>query len=171
MITTIVNGQDLVPYLSLGVLHDLQAVALAFKTDDSGAKGEVRKRVWQGITGTFMDKWYANRPPGMNTEEDDQWAYSALKALRASMLSAKLLPPGEVFVVETMPVLQRDAFVTEEGGEGKGLGRPATRSVLKYVKDVEKRFGEVRFGGSMLLDHSPGRYEMSLGALGKGILG
>ncbi|KAG4419694.1 hypothetical protein IFR04_007194 [Cadophora malorum] len=171
LITTIVNGQDLVPYLSLGVLHDLQAVALAFKTDDSGAKGEVRKRVWQGITGTFMDKWYANRPPGMNTEEDDQWAYSALKALRASMLSAKLLPPGEVFVVETMPVLQRDAFVIEEGGEGKGLGRPATRSVLKYVKDVEKRFGEVRFGGSMLLDHSPGRYEMSLGALGKGILG
>ncbi|PVH71618.1 hypothetical protein DL98DRAFT_520967 [Cadophora sp. DSE1049] len=171
LITTIVNGQDLVPYLSLGVLHDLQAVALAFKTDDSGAKGEVRKRVWQGITGTFMDKWYANRPPGMNTEEDDQWAYSALKALRASMLSAKLLPPGEVFVVETMPVLQRDAFVAEEGCEGRGLGRPATRSVLKYVKDVEKRFGEVRFGGSMLLDHSPGRYEMSLGALGKGILG
>ncbi|KAH6710620.1 hypothetical protein BKA61DRAFT_612044 [Leptodontidium sp. MPI-SDFR-AT-0119] len=170
LITTIVNGQDLVPYLSLGVLHDLQAVALAFKTDDSGAKGEVRKRVWQGITGTFMDKWYANRPPGMNTEEDDQWAYSALKALRASMLSAKLLPPGEVFVVETMPVLQRDAFVAEES-EGGGLGRPATRSVLKYVKDVEKRFGEVRFGGSMLLDHSPGRYEMSLGALGKGILG
>ncbi|KAH7409678.1 hypothetical protein BKA64DRAFT_665592 [Cadophora sp. MPI-SDFR-AT-0126] len=147
LITTIVNGQDLVPYLSLGILHDLQAVALAFKTDDSGAKGEVRKRVWQGITGTFMDKWYANRPSGMNTDEDDQWAYSALKALRASMLSAKLLPPGEVFVVETMPVLQRDAFVAEEGGESRGLGRPATRSVLKYVKDVEKRFGEVRFGG------------------------
>ncbi|KAL2069335.1 hypothetical protein VTL71DRAFT_15673 [Oculimacula yallundae] len=170
LITTIVNGQDLVPYLSLGVLHDLQAVALAFKTDDSGAKGEVRKRVWQGISGTFMDKWYANRPPGMNTEEDDQWAYSALKALRASMLSAKLLPPGEVFLVETMPVLQRDAFVARDD-EGKGLGRPANRSVLKYVKDVEKRFGEVKFGGSMLLDHSPGRYEMSLGALGKGILG
>jgi hypothetical protein len=32
LITTIVNGQDLVPHLSLGVLHDLQAVALAFKT-------------------------------------------------------------------------------------------------------------------------------------------
>ncbi|KAI9056226.1 hypothetical protein LZ554_001154 [Drepanopeziza brunnea f. sp. 'monogermtubi'] len=171
LITTIINGQDLVPYLSLGVLHDLQAVALAFKTDDSGAKGEVRKRVWAGITGTFMDKWYANLPPGMSTEEDDQWAYSALKALRASMLSAKLLPPGEVFVVETMPVLQRDALVTGGNGEARDLGRPATRSVLKYVRDVEKRFGEIRFGGSMLLDHSPGRYEMSLGALGKGVLG
>ncbi|KAI6717199.1 hypothetical protein PZA11_001735 [Diplocarpon coronariae] len=171
LITTIVNGQDLIPYLSLGVLHDLQAVALAFKTDNSGAKGEVRKRVWAGITGSFMDKWYANRPPGMDTEEDDQWAYSALKALRACMLSSKLLPPGEVFVVETMPVLQRDAFVGATDGEERGLGRPATRSVLKYVRDVEKRFGEIRFGGSMLLDHSPGRYELSLGALGQGVLG
>ncbi|KAK2626438.1 hypothetical protein QTJ16_003613 [Diplocarpon rosae] len=171
LITTIVNGQDVIPYLSLGVLHDLQAVALAFKTDNSGAKGEVRKRVWAGITGSFMDKWYANRPPGMDTEEEDQWAYSALKALRACMLSSKLLPPGEVFVVETMPVLQRVAFASGADREERGLGRPATRSVLKYVKDVEKRFGEIRFGGSMLLDHSPGRYELSLGALGQGVLG
>ena len=175
LITTIVNGQDLVPYLSLGVLHDLQAVALAFKTDDSGAKGEVRNRVWAGLRGAFADKWYTNRGEvAGGKEEDDQWAYSALKALRASMLSAKLLPPGEIFVVETMPVLQRDAFTQdgkEDGGSGKGLGRPATRSVLRYVRDVEKRFGEVRFGGSMLLDHSPGRYELSLRALGRGVLG
>ncbi|KAE8448735.1 hypothetical protein EG329_008950 [Mollisiaceae sp. DMI_Dod_QoI] len=169
LITTVVNGQDLVPHLSLGVLHDLQAIALAFKTDDSGAKGEVRKRVWAGITGTFADKWYSNRPSAMHEDEDDQWAYSALKTLRASMLSAKLLPPGEVFVVETMPVLQRDAFVRRD--EATGLGRPATRTVLKYVRDVEKRFSELTFGGSTLLDHSPGRYEASLGALRKGVLG
>ena len=91
------------------------------------------------------------------------------------MLSAKLLPPGEVFVVESMPVLRREAFAKDEMGEGNrvgnGLGRPATRSVLRYIRDVEKRFGEVRFGGSMLLDHSPGRYEASLAALGKGVLG
>jgi hypothetical protein len=170
LITSIINGQDLVPYLSLGVLHDLQAIALAFKTDDSGAKGEVRNRVWAGITGTFADKWYSNRPPSIENEEDDQWAYSALKSLRASMLSAKLLPPGGVFIVETMPVLQRDAFL-KQGEAERGLGRPATRTVLKYIRDVEKRFGEVRFGGSMLLDHSPGRYEASLSALGRGVLG
>jgi hypothetical protein len=38
LITTAVNGQDPGPYLSLGVLHRLQAGALAFKTDDSGSK-------------------------------------------------------------------------------------------------------------------------------------
>lgn len=168
LITTIINGQDLVPYLSLGVLHDLQAVALAFKNDDSGAKGEVRARVWEGLKGNFSDRWY-NRS-GANktsTTEDDQWAYSALKALRASMLSAKLVPPGEVFRIENTPVLQRDVGA---GVGDAGLGRSATRSVLRYVRDVEKKFGEVRFGGSMLLDHSPGRYEASLGSLGKGVL-
>lgn len=176
LITTIVNNQDLVPFLSLGVLHDLQAVALAFKTDDSGAKGEFRKRIITCVTGTFRDKWYANGTSGvgMDEVEDDQWAYSALKVLRASMSSTKLLPPGEVFIVEAMPVLQRDAFVRHDGGGeegvGRGLGRPATRSVLKYVRDVEKRFGEIQFGGSMLLDHSPGRYEASLGALAQGVL-
>lgn len=175
LITTIVNNQDLVPFLSLGVLHDLQAVALAFKTDDSGAKGEFRKRVIAGVAGTFRDKWYANGTGGMSMDEteDDQWAYSALKVLRASMLSTKLLPPGEVFIVEAMPVLQRDAFIRHgAGGKGgeRGLGRPATRSVLKYVRDVEKRFGEIQFGGSMLLDHSPGRYEANLRALARGVL-
>jgi len=167
LITTIVNGQDLVPYLSLGVLHDLQAVALTFKTDDSGAKGEVRSRVWAGLTSSFTDRWYSCRRATQYSEEDDQWAYSALKALRASMLSNKLFPPGEVFMVDAQPVLQRHAFTAPEGG---GLGRPATRSILKYVRSVEARFGEVRFGGSMLLDHSPGRYEASLSALGRGVL-
>lgn len=173
LITTIINGQDLVPYLSLGVLHDLQAVALTFKTDTTGAKGEVRARVWSGLTSGLSDKWYTGRPATQVSEDDDQWAYSALKALRASMLSAKLVPPGEVFCVETMPVLQRDAFTHGPGAGDQGvrsLGRPATRAVLRYVRDVEKRFGELKFGGSMLLDHSPGRYEASLRALGRGVL-
>ncbi len=169
LITTVVNGQDLVPHLSLGILHDMQAVALAFKSDDTGVNIEVRKRVWAGITGTLADKWYNNRPPGIENNEDDQWALSALKTLRASMLSPKLVPPGEVFIVETTPVLQRDAFLKRDVDE-KGLGRPATRCVLKHVRDVANTFGEIKFGGSMLLDHSPGRYEASLAALGKGVL-
>ncbi|KAF7855332.1 uncharacterized protein EAF02_011591 [Botrytis sinoallii] len=178
LITTVVNGNDLVPHLSLGLLHDLQAVALAFKNDNSGAKGEVKRRVWTGMSNSFTERWYGRSGHGTDEEEEDKWAYAALKALRACMLSNKLVPPGEVFVVESMAVLKRSAFIrNSDMSDGKndrgedGLGKLATRSVLKYVRDVEKRFGEVRFGGSMLLDHSPGRYESSLRALGKGVLG
>jgi hypothetical protein len=166
LVTTVVNNQDIVPYLSLGILHDFQAVALAFKTDESGAKGEVRKRVWEGLKG----KWYNNPAYAGESDHDEMWAYSALKTLRASMLSTKLVPPGEVFMVESMRVLRRNAFVSgDTRAEGEGLGRPATRVMLRYVKAVEAKFGELRFGGSMLADHSPGRYEAALKALERGM--
>ncbi|EGZ78134.1 hypothetical protein NEUTE2DRAFT_154606 [Neurospora tetrasperma FGSC 2509] len=200
LITSIVNGNDMVPYLSLGVLHDFQAVALAFKTDNNEAKVEVRQRIWEAFQTGIADKWYGGNqssqydpgtaghggaggpsspsssssspPPGSGGDrgpefsDDDQWAYAALKVLRASMMSHKLLPPGEVFVVESTRVLRRDAFLLD-GQEGH-LGRPAQRIVLKYIRDVEHRFREVRFGTSMLTDHSPGKYEDALNKLRAG---
>ena len=176
LITTIVNGTDLVPSLSLGTLHDLQAVALAFKTDSSGASGRVRARVWESLRSGLMEQWYRgdyNDSRGhyggeRRREEDEIWAWATLKTLRAGMQGEKLVPPGECFQVETSRVLQRDAFVNREGG--RGLGRPATRVVLRFVREVEKVFGEVQFSSGMLTDHSPGRYENALKALGSGVL-
>jgi hypothetical protein len=172
LITTIVNKQDLVPSLSLGTLHDLQSVALAFKTDSSGASSRVRARVWESLRSRLMEQWYrGDYSDGKGlSEEDDQWAWATLKTLRAGMQSEKLVPPGEVFQVETTRVLQRDAF-TMDGNGRRGLGRPATRAILRYVRDVEAVFGEVQFGGGMLGDHSPGRYENALKVLGTGVLG
>ncbi|KAI1391844.1 uncharacterized protein F4822DRAFT_107060 [Hypoxylon trugodes] len=166
LITSTVHGNDLVPYLSLGVLHDFQAVALAFKTDNCEAKAEVRRRIWEGLQSGLANKWYNNGPTHSN-EEEDKWAYAALKTLRASMMSNKLMPPGEVFSVESTPALRRDAFL--QAGTGQ-VGRPATRVVFKYIRDVEAHFREVRFGSSMLMDHSPGRYEDALRRLTLGVV-
>jgi len=174
LITSIINGNDLVPYLSLGVLHDFQAVALAFKTDNNEAKVEVRQRIWEALQTGLADKWYgsgASPSSERSPSDDEQWAYAALKVLRASMMSQKLLPPGEVFVVESTRVLRRDAFLREsESGGEEHFGRPAQRLVLKYIRDVEKRFREVRFGTSMLTDHSPGKYEDALNKLKQGVM-
>ncbi|KAI9701132.1 MAG: hypothetical protein M1836_001801 [Candelina mexicana] len=168
LITTVVNGQDIFPSLSLGTLHDFQAVAFAFKTDTSNAKSEIRNRVWEGLTGRAR-----GRPISLVDERGgDYWVWSALKSLRAGMLSPKLVPPGRVYIVETHSVLQRDAFVprmASSGSELPSLGRPATRVILTKVKDVEARFGELRFGSGMFGDHSPGRYETSLEALEEGV--
>ncbi|ROW10404.1 hypothetical protein VMCG_01732 [Cytospora schulzeri] len=193
LITSVVHGQDLVPYLSLGVLHDFQAVALAFKADNGDAKQEIKQRVWEALQGGLMDKWRGSKSKkdGPVSEEDEEWAFAAFKTLRASMMSNKLLPPGEIFVVETEKVLRRDAFVKpgedddehhdsgkhEEGGKDKAqqkaykyVGRPARRIVLKYVRDVEARFREVRFGATMLTDHNPARYEDALDGLQFGVV-
>ncbi|KAI1276341.1 hypothetical protein F5Y07DRAFT_140314 [Xylaria sp. FL0933] len=166
LITSTVHGNDMVPYLSLGVLHDFQALALAFKTDNNEAKAEVKRRVWEGLRSGLADKWYSN-PTKQSNEDDQHWGYVALKTLRVSMMSSKLLPPGEVFKVDSTLVMRRDAF-TQETIED--VGRPATRIVLKYIRDVEAHFREVRFGSSMLTDHSPGRYEDALRRLTLGVV-
>lgn len=189
LITSVVHNQDLVPYLSLGVLHDFQAVALAFKTDNAESKQEIKQRIWEALQGGLMDKWRggsATKNGERANEEEENWAFAAYKTLRASTMSVKLLPPGEVFIVETERVLRRDAFLRPDeedaddeksdkekeksSGGVKYIGRPARRIVLKYVRDVEARFREVRFGATMLTDHSPAKYENALDGLRFGVV-
>ncbi|RDA94918.1 hypothetical protein CP533_0116 [Ophiocordyceps camponoti-saundersi (nom. inval.)] len=161
LITSVVHGHDLVPHLSLGLLHDCQALAHAFKQDDSGAKADLRLRLWNALA----DRW---RPrPRAPAEADQAWMLPALQTLRGSMHAVKLLPPGEVFSIENRRVLRRDAFVAADDG---AVGRPAQRVVLKYIRDVEARFSEIRFGTSMLTDHSPAEYEDALNMLRLGVV-
>ncbi|RDW72570.1 lipase family protein [Aspergillus mulundensis] len=175
LITTIVNGQDVVPCLSLGILHDMHTTSLAFKGDISEAKSNVRQRVWENLRQSIVNKFYVHDTPMLLNAGDglgeDAWAWRTLKSLREAMCAPKLVPPGEVFVVETMRVLQRSAFTSDMGEDGSPrLGRPATRVQLKFIRDVESRFGELRFGSGMFSDHNPARYEASLVALTRGIL-
>lgn len=175
LITTVVNGQDVVPSLSLGILHDMHTVSLAFKSDTSGAKSNVRYRVWESLRQSILNKFYVKEAPMLVHAGDgvgeDAWAWQTLMGLREEMCAPKLMPPGEVFLVETMRVLQRDAFTSNLGNDGHPLlGRPATRVQLKFIRDVEAFFGELRFGSGMLSDHNPARYETSLAALTGGIL-
>ncbi|RAK96745.1 putative lipase [Aspergillus ibericus CBS 121593] len=175
LITAVVNGQDVVPSLSLGILHDMHTASLAFKSDVSNAKSHVRFRVWEGLRQSIVNKFYVNEPPILTHAGDgvgeDAWAWNTLKMLRDEMHAPKLMPPGEVFVVETMRVLQRNAFTSDLDKDGYPLlGRPATRVQLKFIRDVESLFGELRFGSGMFSDHNPARYEASLAALARGIL-
>lgn len=172
LITTIVNGSDVVPSLSLGILHDMHTASLSFK-DDTGAKSHIRQRLRDSLRQSIIHKFYVNQPPLVVNAGDgvgeDAWAWKTLKLLRDEMRAPKLMPPGEVFVVETMRVLQRDAFTMPDLDGGR-LGKPATRVQLRFVRDIEAYFGELRFASGMLSDHNPARYETSLAALVRGVL-
>ncbi|KAJ5980454.1 hypothetical protein N7481_007752 [Penicillium waksmanii] len=182
LITTIVNGHDVVPSLSLGILHDMHTVSLSFKSDISGAKSHIRQRLHESLRQSIIHKFYVNQPPLVINAGDgvgeDAWAWRTLNMLRDEMRAPKLMPPGEVFVVETMRVLQREAFTpvpdfssAVPGLDGyPRLGRPATRVQMRFVRDVDAWFGELRFAGGMLSDHNPARYETSLAALARGVL-
>lgn len=189
LITTVVNGQDIVPSLSLGVLHDFHAISCSFKHDISDARTRLKAHIWDSVTRSLLAALYHGGPhegagaasagaatslPPDDTAGlgEDSWAWTTLQGLRSQLTAPKLLPPGEVFAVETMRVLQRDAFgLRPSTSDGyPRLGRPATRVQLKYVRDVEGRFQELRFGSGMLGDHSPARYEAGLAVLANGVL-
>ncbi|KAL2157956.1 hypothetical protein VTH06DRAFT_5011 [Thermothelomyces fergusii] len=165
LITTIVNGNDIVPFLSLGLLHDVQGAALALRAD--GAARETRHRILRAVVRACLARNDRHDDNGDDDKDDDgEWGYRLLGTLRRAMRSEKLVPPGEVFVVEGTVALLRGPEAAE-GGEG--LGRPARRMVLRYVRDVERRFGEIRFGMGLLMDHSPARYEAALDRLARGL--
>ena len=168
LITTIVYGDDMVPFLSLGMFHGFQGAALALKTQSFEAKQELWNRARTGllefVTNRYRPLWAHTARAG--EKKEGQWAYSALKILRASMMNDELVPPGEVFVLEETRVAARDG-----GALDHHLGTPAFKLVLRYVWEVEKRFGEVRFDPSMVFDHGPERYEKGLRRLMVGVRG
>ncbi|KAL7269221.1 hypothetical protein RUND412_008123 [Rhizina undulata] len=156
LVTTVVNGADIVPSLSFGVLRDFQAVALAFKEDTSGTT--VMSRIRRLVT----EKLAARRL--FVGDEDDDYLYAVLKTLRAGMVAEKLVPPGEVWWVASEGV-----FRNRPGVGGIAAVEQVTRVRMRVVGDVEGWFGEVRFGRGMLADHSPGGYENALGMLERGV--
>ncbi|CAI6086787.1 unnamed protein product [Clonostachys chloroleuca] len=165
LITTVVHGNDIVPYLSLGTLHDFQALALSFKKDENSAKAEIRQRMWAAFQYNVAGKLYGSTAPPLAVGEEP-WMLPTLESMRANMDCEKLIPPGEVFCIESQRVLRRDAFLVSDE---ERIGRPAQRVVLKYIKDVPARFREMRFGTSMLMDHSPAKYEEALQKLRLGV--
>ncbi|KAA8894212.1 hypothetical protein FN846DRAFT_434473, partial [Sphaerosporella brunnea] len=147
LVTTVVNGNDVVPSLSIGVVRDFHSVALSFKEDTGGVLGEVRKRFVQGLWGRSA------------SEEEWCWELAVLKTLRAGMTAEKLVPPGEVWRV-----------LGEKDGVGLSvLAKKRARAWV--VEDVGATFGEVKFAKKCFGDHSPGAYEETLEALSRGVLG
>ncbi|KAK9475478.1 uncharacterized protein V1510DRAFT_358860 [Dipodascopsis tothii] len=146
--TSVVYGLDIVPCLSLGVLRDFQNVALAFKEDKEGVVKQIRQRVFSK---------FASRG-AMFDAQDDDYLWSVLEDLRASMSNEKLVPPGEVYHVTTSTIFEAH----------DGRTRKATRVVGRVINDVDKRFGEPVFGRS-IFHHSPVYYERALDVLERGI--
>lgn len=159
LITTVVNGRDVVPCLSFGIIRDFWTIAVAFKEDNKGAKAEIRKRILDGLSRGNI---------GGSLDHDD-WAFAVMKTLRAIMSAEKLVPPGEVWNVTTEKVFVKDDG--QEGDEKDMRVKGKIRVKAFVVEDVKKKFQEVGFASRMMGDHSPYCYEMALDALRRGVEG
>lgn len=187
LITSVVNSNDIFPHLSLGTLHDFRAVADRLKCDFGGAYKNIKQRaldrIMQSLQAYNSLADHSQAPveptPLGNIAGDklgeDNWMWDELVAMRKVMTHDKLYPPGEIFILESQRMFDREFDEsTAQGAEqskyyGK-LGRSLTRIRLKWVRDVETRFREVRFGRSMFHEHAPTAYENNLSALESGVI-
>lgn len=182
LVTSVVNANDVVPTLSLGTLHDFRAMTNHMKNDIYGGFETLKQRVGSQIRQSISSYFWADpvSEPVLLVEEehteagknDTGWAWDELQSLRQVMQADKLYPPGEIFVLESTRVFDKH---DENGKFDKdylyaALGRAATRVQLKYIRDVERRFAEIKFGSTMFIDHSPAKYEGALASLVRGVL-
>ncbi|KAG5355998.1 Sn1-specific diacylglycerol lipase beta [Yarrowia sp. B02] len=148
LITSVVYGCDIVPSLSLGMLQDFQAIALAFRDEKRGVVGETKKRLFAQLA--------TSRVPYMYRQDD--YLLTLAKTLRGLMQNEKLVPPGRVIHISTNVLLEVH----------QGRTKKANRVVGKVVLDVERRFGELVLGRGVF-DHSPIYYEQALNTLEQGV--
>lgn len=189
LITTVINGNDLFACLSLGTLHDLRAVARLLRDDVQGTFTQLKDRASTRVSNSIYSFLWAGHENVQATGGvqdrstlagdglgEDHWMWNELVEMRKVMTNEKLVPPGEIFTLDSSRVFDRDPDQsTKHAAEQArsfepGLGRPATRVQFKWVRNVERRFNEVRFGRNMLLEHYPWQYEKALGALEMGVM-
>ncbi|KAJ2005580.1 hypothetical protein GGI04_002183 [Coemansia thaxteri] len=106
----------------------------------------------------------------------DDWHWSLVKTLRASMDSEKLYPPGDVYIlaspgddqVADSLIRSVDANNASPSLTENHTSADATDCLpvgLFYCPDVAERFSELRFTRNMFAHHLPSTYERRLSAL------
>ncbi|KAJ3225469.1 hypothetical protein HK099_006742 [Clydaea vesicula] len=158
LITSVINGDDLVSTISIGLVRDLKAVSLHLL--DEKNKGLSEKIIGKTLGFAMLDE---------KKEEDleilleqDEWFWKIMQELRnKSMSSLKLYPPGEVYwcsVANGVAIVEKESNKLEK--------RVYTKRVQMHkCVDVREMFSEPRFSKRMITDHSPGSYEETISSL------
>ncbi|RKP33990.1 hypothetical protein BJ085DRAFT_21996 [Dimargaris cristalligena] len=144
LITSIANAHDVVPCLSLGLLHDFKNVATILAAE----KEPLAEKIVQRTVTTL---------PSIPVGEYADWFWSLIQTMRASMNTEKLYPPGDVYILDNSPPTKIQAGP-----------RPVRYMSLYRCLDVTSRFFELNFSRSMFTEHSPKAYEDHIAALIRG---
>ncbi|KAJ1551381.1 hypothetical protein HK096_000339 [Nowakowskiella sp. JEL0078] len=198
LVSSIINGDDLFPSLSLGLVRDLKSVSA--KLLDPENKGLSEKIIGRAL-GIYQN-WNlqsTTNSTALVTTNEDEYFWSVVTDLRKNMVADKLYPPGVVYWIQSsVTSINTGANSSSKSTEQPssisswlfGSGSPPTQSSssstvgetaksdakcvtsrvqLYRCEDVRDLFGELRFSQSMLSDHTPKAYEDSIEALYKAV--
>jgi hypothetical protein len=192
LVTTIVHGHDIVPTLSLGVLHDFKAISVSLYAEHKLAEDIIARciglRNGNSSNGIASKLKQSNNPPESEMLKRSQTVPSHL-SISSSNHNAKsnifdashrqldqadwywsLIKTLQADMTARKLYPSGDVYVVESSQEhylekGDVKPRNCIRARMMHVLRVEERFGELIFSKRMLSDHAPAGYERCLDAL------
>ncbi|KAI9300433.1 hypothetical protein BJ944DRAFT_257870 [Cunninghamella echinulata] len=185
LVTSIVNGYDVVSCLSWGLIKDLKNVATSLHVESHTAESIISRIIGRYNRASGKSNNNDNKDPSSSQqqqyasreeEEEEQWLWATIKTMRADMHAEKLYPPMTVYHVETIPQLvQSHTLHTQSSlphsSTKQSQYRKAHMTTLTLCDDIQARFSEINFSRSMFIDHTPSLYEKSIRNLLRGYFG
>lgn len=140
-IITVMGSGDPFSSISLGHLADLTK-ALSKLCQDRGFRSEILERTGGKLIANAKDM----------SKEDHDWCVNSMDAIRVSMDSEKLLPPGQIYHMSG-PLIEFQPNKGSSSGDAAML-KPVDAKIFNELK-VHARMFDVSL-------HIPARYEMIL---------
>ena len=173
LITSVVHGFDFVATWSLGSSYDLRDISI--RMGELGSGNQLSISHSPAIPAKILQEEFdsvvlansetqevcqqrapASTPALMSPDADYRW--ESYKSIRRDINHEKLYVPGDVYWI-------RSETVDTEQEDDQFQWTKQRLVTMSYVEDVQKVLNGLFLSSSMLLDHSPARYEFCLKAL------
>ncbi|KAI9339025.1 Alpha/Beta hydrolase protein [Obelidium mucronatum] len=149
--TTVINGDDMIPTMSVGLIRDLKTVT--FHLLDPVNQG-LSEKIISRTLGLQVGSAAGKKP----TEEEEDFFFGVISELRSSMKNDRLYPSGSVYWMNHIRSTTKDP--TAKDGYTS-----SSHVVLRRCEDVREICHEPVFSSKMMSDHIPKSYEECVEAL------
>ncbi|KAJ3129929.1 hypothetical protein HK100_008346 [Physocladia obscura] len=150
LVSTLVNGDDIVPTLSVGLVRDMKAVTMSLL--DSENRGLSERIIWKTL-GFQASAVRGSSSSGSNDGEDYFW--DVLTRLRGRMQNERLFVAGTAYWMVSSETVASSSTDTKS----------TWHVTFERCDDVREMSQEPRFSSHLISDHFPTNYEQTLGAL------
>ncbi|TPX62241.1 hypothetical protein CcCBS67573_g08846, partial [Chytriomyces confervae] len=151
LVSTIVNGDDIVPTLSVGLVRDMKAVTMSLL--DTQNRGLSERIIWK----TLGFQATGGNQGNSKGERGEDYFWDVLSQLRGSMQNERLYVAGNAYNMVSSETVTTDVATQQT--------KSTFRVTLERCDDVTQMSQEPRFSSRLISDHLPPSYEKTMAGL------
>ncbi|TPX53689.1 hypothetical protein CcCBS67573_g09669, partial [Chytriomyces confervae] len=157
-LSTIVNGDDIVPTLSVGLVRDMKAVTMSLL--DTQNRGLSERIIWK----TLGFQATGGNQGNSKGERGEDYFWDVLSQLRGSMQNERLYVAGNAYNMVSSETVTTDVATQQQT-------KSTFRVTLERCDDVTQMSQEPRFSSRLISDHLPPSYEKTMAGLMRAVFG